>query len=513
MPRSVLALVAALAVLAGCSPTAVAPPSASASSVPTETPTSAPPTVPTTVPPDVPPSTTASPPAPVAGTPGAQNLGDPYFPADGNGGYRVGNYSLNLTYDPASDRIGGTATITAAATQDLSAFSLDFALAASAVTVNGVPAAMSSGNNKLTVTPASAIGNGQPMVVVVTYSGVPSTVKLGGSQVWFRLKNSSGAGSVAEPYYASAWYPCNDEPSQKASWDVSISVPTGTTAITNGNLVSSDTANGATMWRWHMPQPTATYGTMIAIGKFDLVNTVVDGHSFIRAYDQGLSSTEMAHAKADIERTPEIVAWEASLFGPYPFTETGGVAVDTKPSQDDAEEYQSRPVYSDNFGSDDLSTVVHENAHQWFGDAVSPKTWADIWLNEGFANYTEWLWDEHTGKKTAAQAADADYNGYKTGDKFWNIKPGDPGAKSLLDDAVYERGAMTLAALRATVGDQAFFQILQHRVSENLYGSESTAEFIAMAERISGKDLKPLFDKWLFTIGRPNTVPSAGMGG
>lgn len=498
-----LLLTACTPVTTSATPSATPAPSAAASPAPTDTTTE--PASPTDTPP--PPATTPA--APVNPTPGALSLGDPYYPNDGNDGYRVDNYSLDLTYTPGADQLAGTATITADATQDLSAFSFDFALPASGATVNGAPARIAAANNKLTITPATAIGNGQRMVVTVTYAGVPSSVRLGGEQVWFKLKNGSGAGSVAEPYYASAWYPCNDEPSQKATFDVAMSVPDGTSAISNGALVSSDSANGRTVWRWHLAQPTTTYGTMIAIGKFTVQNTLTpDGKPFIRAYDQGLSATELKNAQADIERTPEIVAWEQSMYGPYPFDVLGGVAIDTKPSQDDAEEYQSRPVYSDNFGSDDITDVVHENSHEWFGDAVSPRTWRDIWLNEGFANYTEWLWDEHTGKATAAQDADKDYAGYSASNKFWQIKPADPGAKNLLADPVYERGAMTLQALRSTVGDAVFFQILQHRVADNLYGSESTAEFIALAEKISGRNLDALFNTWLFTTGRPPNPPS-----
>ena len=492
---------------AGAPSTSASAPSSSDTPAPSPVPAPAPsPTVP------VPSPTTSAPapaPVPVNPKPGSQSLGDPLFPNDGNGGYKVANYSLNLAYEPSSDKVSGTTTITATATQDLSSFSFDFALQASAATVNGAPAKISQANNKLVVTPAAAIANGQPMTVAVTYAGVPSSVKLGGDQVWFRLTDGSGAGSVAEPYYASAWFPCNDEPSQKATFDVSMSVPDGTTAVSNGDLVSSDSAGGRTTWVWHLAQPTATYGTMIAIGKFDLVKSVApDGKSFVRAYDQGMSSKEMANAKADIERTPEVLAWESSLYGPYPFDTEGGVAIDTKPAQSDAEEYQSRPVYSDSFGSDDITDVVHENAHQWFGDAVTPSTWKDIWLNEGFARYTEWLWDEHTGKKTAAADADADYNQYKSGDKFWSAPPATPTASGVLDDPVYERGAMTLQALRSTVGDAVFFQILQHRVSEHMYGSEDTADFIALANRISGKDLTPLFNTWLYAKARPANPPS-----
>jgi len=445
----------------------------------------------------------------LSGTQGGQSIGDPYFPHDGNTGYKVANYNLDLSYEPGADRLTGNATISATTTQKLSSFSFDFGLDTSAVTVDGTPAGFTTDHGKLVITPKSTLAANHPMTVTVTYSGIPSKVKMNGEHDWYATPD--GAGSVAEPHYAAFWYPCNDHPSNKATWDASVSVPNGTAAITNGNLVSSQQVADRTVWKWHSDKPLATYGSFMAIGRFTIKNTTTpDGHTFFRAYSQRLSDTEMKNATADIERTPEVIAWESSLFGPYPFAVEGGVANDAG-NQDDAEEFQTKPVYSDVFKKDDITDVVHENAHQWFGDAVTPKSWKDIWLNEGFAQYTEWLWDEHTGKKSAAQAADEDYKQYDSGDKFWKTAPGDPGADNLLDDPVYERGGMALQALRSTVGDPTFFTILKHRVSDHLYGNDSTDEFIALAERISGKSLKPLFNTWLFSTKRPDNLPSAGV--
>jgi aminopeptidase N len=446
---------------------------------------------------------------PASGQSSGQSIGDPYFPHDGNTGYEVKNYKLDLSYEPGADQLRGNATISATTTQDLSSFSFDFGLDTSGVTVNGTPADFKTADGKLVVTPKSAVAANSPMTVAITYSGVPSKVRMHGEHDWYATPD--GAGSVAEPHYAAFWYPCNDHPSNKATWDVSVSVPNGTAAISNGNLVSSQQVGDRTFWKWSSGKPLATYNSFMAIGRFTVKNTTTpDGHTFFRAYSQRLSTTEMKNATSDIEQTPDVIAWESSLFGPYPFAVEGGVAIDAG-DENDAEEFQTKPVYSDVFKHDDIGDIVHENAHQWFGDAVSPKSWKDIWLNEGFARYTEWLWDEHVGKKSAAQAADHDYNNYDSGDKFWKTAPGDPGAKKLLDDPVYERGAMTLQALRSTVGDPTFFTILKHRVSEHLYGNDSTDEFIALAERISGKSLRSLFDTWLFSTSRPDNPPSAGM--
>ncbi|WP_344312167.1 M1 family metallopeptidase [Fodinicola feengrottensis] len=417
---------------------------------------------------------------------------------------------MDLAYQPGADQLSGTATISATATQDLSSFSFDFGLTASAVTVNSESAEFKDQDNKLIITPKVDLPAQKPMTVVVTYSGVPSKVRMYGEQAWFA--SADGASSVAEPHYAAFWFPCNDHPSDKATWSASVSVPDGTTAITNGKLVSSEKSGDKVVWKWSSAQPLATYNSFMAIGRFTMKNTTAaDGRTFIRAYSQSLSETEKKNATSSIEQTPDVLAWESGLFGPYPFDIEGGVAVDAG-SVNDAEEYQTKPVYSNVFkDGKDFGDVVHENAHQWFGDAVSPKSWQDIWLNEGFAQYTEWLWQEHEGTKPASKLADEDYKSHDSGDSFWKTPPGDPGAAGLLDDPVYERGAMTLQALRSTVGDDTFFDILKHRVSDNMYSNESTSEFIALAEKISNKSLKPLFDTWLYAKERPANPPSQGM--
>ena len=448
--------------------------------------------------------------AAAGGQPGGQSIGDPYFPHDGNTGYEVDNYALDLSYQPGADQLSGTATISATTTQDLSSFSFDFGLDASAVKVDDATADFKTEDDKLIITPKAAVPAHRSMKIAVTYSGVPSKVRMYGEQDWYATPD--GAASVAEPHYAAFWYPCNDHPSDKATWTASVSVPSGTTAITNGALVGSATDGDRVTWKWNSAEPLATYNSFMAIGKFDVKNTTAaDGRPFIRAYSQRLTDTERKNATSSIEQTPDVLAWESSLFGPYPFAVEGGVAVDAG-NEDDAEEFQTKPVYSDVFkDGKDFTDVVHENAHQWFGDAVSPKSWQDIWLNEGFAQYTEWLWQEHEGNDSAAKTADDDYDSYDSGDTFWATAPGDPGADHLLDDPVYERGAMTLQALRSTVGDDTFFNILKHRVSDNKYGNESTSEFIALAEKISGKSLKTLFDTWLYAKERPANPPSAGM--
>ena len=208
-------------------------------------------------------------------------------------------------------------------------------------------------------------------------------------------------------------------------------------------------------------------------------------------------------ASDSMERQGEFLDFMSEAFGAYPFSVSGGVV-------DDAEIYyalevQTRPIYSKYFFDDPLagdSVMVHELAHQWFGDNVAVQRWRHIWLNEGFATYAEWLWSEHDGLATAQELFDENYATPRR-DPFWALEIGDPGPRRLFDGAVYERGAMTLHELRLAIGDETFFHVLQQWQVTQAGGNGTTGEFIALAEQISGQELSDLFHEWLFTKTKP----------
>ena len=210
--------------------------------------------------------------------------------------------------------------------------------------------------------------------------------------------------------------------------------------------------------------------------------------------------------EGSLARQPEIIEFLAGTFGRYPFSAAGGIVDDTHELHF-ALETQTRPIYSREFFTDSFSgegVVVHELAHQWFGDSVSVANWQHIWLNEGFATYAEWLWADHDGSFSTQSSFDFYYGVFPEDDPFWSLRIGDPGAEDLFDLAVYLRGAMTLHELRLKVGDSVFFGILQTWVSAHAGGNVTIPEFIALAERLSGQELDAFFTTWLFTPGRPD---------
>ncbi|MFE9189651.1 M1 family metallopeptidase [Micromonospora sp. NPDC007208] len=434
-------------------------------------------------------------------TAGADGVGDAYFPTYGNGGYDVARYTVKARYDPAKDQLTGTTTVRATATADLSTFNLDLAgLTVSAVTVDGAPATHSRKRNELVIKPASGLINGNGFVAEITYAGKPKPLKnetLGDGGF---LHTADGAIALGQPESASTWFPVNDHPSDKAAYDFEVTVPDGLTAISNGVPGGKASTGGWTTWKWSEKSPMASYLSTLVIGKFRITTGEHKGRP---VYNAVATTVAKGNADASIARTVEVADYLESVFGPYPFDAYGGVVIsDSRISY--ALETQSRPVYAASFfrQGENTEVVAHELAHQWFGDSVALAKWEDIWLNEGFATYAEWLWAEHTEAYTAKEAFDSRYAEMSA--QVWRTPPGKPGAEKLFSESVYQRGGMTLHALRVAVGDKAFFEIVKTWAAEKRDGIATTAEFVALAERISGKQLDAIFDAWLYGTEKPD---------
>jgi aminopeptidase N len=319
------------------------------------------------------------------------------------------------------------------------------------------------------------------------------------------VRTGDGAVVVSEPQGSPSWFPANDHPSDKATFVVSMTVPSTLRVIGNGLPDTPQTVGNKTTYTWRETHPMASYLATVAIGRF----TVTNGHTtsgipIINAVDPNLAGS----SSVTLSHVGGIVDWESSVFGAYPF-ESVGATVDDAPSVGYALETQTRPTFTFPLQTDIL--LVHELAHQWFGDSVSLRTWPNIWLNEGFATYAEWLWSQHTGGKTTQQIFDQ-YYAIPSSSTLWTEPPGPSvlsGPKNLFGEPVYTRGAMTLQALRDTIGDQKFFTVLRRWVSQHRDGNGDTANFIALAKNVSGQNLDALFHAWLDAPSKPPAPSSA----
>ncbi len=342
------------------------------------------------------------------------------------------------------------------------------------------------------------------MTVVVRYADTPSKVTVDGWTAW--KLTDTGALAVDEPHIAEWWFPSNDHPTDKATYDVAVEVPDDVVALSNGVLSSrSKVRAGWTRWHWRSTEPQATYLTFLAVGDYDVRQaTTPSGLPIVNAYDAGLGSIRPA-AEASVERTPEVIEFLEGVFGPYPFEAQGGVVTN---GLGFALENQTRSVYDAGFfrHGTNMSVVVHENAHQWFGDSVSLERWSDIWLNEGFATYAEYLWSEHIGEGTAAELAQYVY-GLR------------PGGRRLLAGASRRSGGGRPVPPRRLRPGRARGARLAHRRGRrgvlrthaaNLVGGTSAGghgniEGVHRVGRATGggPSSTTLFEEWLFTKGKP----------
>lgn len=323
-------------------------------------------------------------------------------------------------------------------------------------TVGGRPAAVNRAGKELTLRPAADVEDrlrkGRTFTTVVRYSGSPETITDpdGSKEGW--LRTADGSVALGEPAGSMAWFPGNHHPSDKAAYDIGITVPEGLAGISNGELVSRRTTNGRTAYRWRTAEPMASYLATLAVGRFATEESVTpDGIRLFTAVDP-----ESAAASEDVlARIPAVLKWSAGKFGPYPFSSAGAIVERTGDSAY-ALETQNRPVYP---GPPDTALLVHELAHQWFGNSVTPATWRDMWLNEGFATYAEWLWAADHEDVPVQESFEAAYED----DANWAFPPADPPtAAELSEPPVYGRGAMAVHRLRLAVDDdRAFFALVR----------------------------------------------------
>lgn len=483
---------------------------------------------------------------------GARTLGDPLFPQIGNGGYDAQHYRIALDYDPATNSFNSARTVMyARAERTLKEFSLDFQdLPVSRVEVNGRTASFSqvdatpalSANpavtqpQKLVVTPhpSSRPKAGRSFTVDVQYSGTPEAVIDTDESMegWIRAcfpltppQTCDGSFVVNEPIGAQSWFPSNNYPSDKATFDTSIRVPQGTTALGVGELVSrKDNGDGTVTWRWRETKPSATYLVTGTSGNFtytqESMTETLTGRTLpvYNAVDSTATAAQAAAIDAVLAQAPDQVNFLSGIYGRYPFNSTGAVA-DRAAGVGYALEVQGKPHYAGGYSTGNpsisITTQLHELAHQWFGNSVTLRTWADIWFNEGWANWSTWYWSAQVqGGTDPAVRFDTLYA--NTPAESWEIAPavlgGDP-VNLFANFPTYQRGAMTLQGYREIVGDQRFFAFAQHLQRKYAYRTISTQQFIDEAvgfSRLKGSKrvlLGEYFQQWLYGTTKPTILP------
>ncbi|MFC5661638.1 M1 family metallopeptidase [Kitasatospora misakiensis] len=425
---------------------------------------------------------------------------DPYFPNSGDPRYRVHRYELALDYRPGPNRLGGTARLSAVAVTALNEFALDLAeFRIGRVLVDGKAARYTHRAGKLRVRPAKALPAGAAFTVEVHYTGNPRPVRSPwGGLGWEEL--TDGALVASQPVGAPSWFPCNDRPADKATYQIAVTTPSPYTVVVGGRLLTRTTGSSSTTWVYEQSAPTSTYLVTVSIGHYRPValaeHPEVPQTGFVPERLAGSFAT-------DFGRQPRMMAYFGEVFGPYPFGEYTVVLADEE--LDVPVEAQGVATFGTNHlggGWERERLIAHELAHQWFGNSVSIRDWSHIWLNEGLAKYAEWLWSERAGGPSAA--ARAGYAHRLLAGRPQDLRLAAPGRKLMFDDRLYQRGGLVVHALRLTLGDAAFFRMLKDWAGFHRHGVVTTADFLAHAARYARTPLEGLFEAWLW---RPELPP------
>jgi aminopeptidase N len=435
--------------------------------------------------------------------PGTSDLptADPYLPGHGDPAWSAAHYALDLDYDLVGNRLRGVAVIDALAEEELSRVVLDLAgLDVTKVTVDGrPPAKYAARGHRLVVTLDEPVPMGATFRLLVKFAGTPTPIvdRHHGDAGWEEL--ADGVIVAGQPHGAPTWFPCNDRPDDKASYSITVTAATEYVVVSNGELVGRTRGSSSVTWRYEQVEPMSTYLATVQIGRYEL-----------RPYDDApvpmtaaVPPDIGAGFEAAFGRQPEMMARFVEWFGAYPFS--GYTVVVTADDLEIPLESQALSTFGRNYCRDDweaIRLVAHEMAHQWFGNAVTLARWQDIWLHEGFACYSEWLWSEASGGDSADQWAR--HHHQRLAGLEQDLVLADPGPELMFDDRVYKRGALTLHALRTTVGDEPFFRLLKDWVAEHHGGTVTTETFRAFAAERTGAALAELFDDWLNATELPD---------
>jgi aminopeptidase N len=442
--------------------------------------------------------------------PGAPGIGDPYFPRDGNGGIDVLAYDIHDRYGFRQRRLSGWTNLRIRGTAAISSFNLDFLLPVRSVRVGGRAVDFSHSQHELVV--ERGIEPGEVVDVQVRYAGRPGRYAYAGESNWL-----AGPGEVVamnQPHMAPWWFPANDHPLDKARIRVSITVPKAYDVVSNGRQVNRKVRGAQATTTWRADEPMVPYLAFFAAGRFRIDQGVEDGRHWLVAVSKALPTAAQPRAMRLMRQTSGITRWLETQLGDYPFSTVGGLVTGLEPGF--ALENQTRPTYSP--ASLTQSTVVHELAHQWFGDSVAVHHWSDIWLNEGAATFMEWRWSEAHGGSSGATRLRQLYDTTDSDDEFWEHQVADPCPSGIacvsriFASFVYQRGAMALQALRNRIGEDDFSALLHRWVADREGGNGSTAEFEALAEEVSGEDLDGFFTAWLHSGTKPADTVENGLG-
>lgn len=424
---------------------------------------------------------------------------DPVYPQHGNPAVDVLLYDLELTWAPETTQLTGLATLTVRAAKPTDEIRLDFSgsLSIDSVAVDGTPVDSTGAGDDLFVPVGRELAVDDQVVLRVSYAGIPRPVEAPMvrndiNQVGLVVMPGGNAFALQEPFGAFTWYPVNDHPSDEALYDISITVPDGWAGVSSGTPVRPKrTPADGTTFRYVSDDPVASY--LVALGLDRYQHTVTTGphglplHFWYRAEERETVLSQTA-------KVPEMIGWLEERYGPYPFDTAG---MQTIPIFTGMETQTMITLVG---GAPD-GVLVHELAHQWFGNAVTPRDWLGMWLNEGWAMYTQALWeDQHQDPAADAKPMADSLARFRDRDAGLRAQHGPPGNYNpghFGSANVYYSPALMLHEIRVEVGNEEFFALARDWVQTNLDTSQDRASFTAFVNQHTGRDFTALIDIWL----------------
>lgn len=428
---------------------------------------------------------------------------DPYVPGHGDLRYAVEEYHLDLDYAIASNHLAGRVSVRGRILTPTASIDLDLTGALRVVSVSCVGAHLkryAHRENRLVLRFGETLPAGRLVTVIVTLKGNPRPLRgPDGRAGWEELED--GVIVASQPHGAPSWFPCNDRASDKARYRVTVVCDSEYTVVGNGQLVAKRKAGRRTAWTWAQEEPMAPYLATLQIGRYEVRElTGPDAAVPVRVTGPPRLRGAIAKAFADQER---MLGAMSDWYGPYPFS-AGYTSVVTEDELEIPLESQTLSTFGANHANrtwEAQRLIAHELAHQWWGNAVTAAEWSDIWLHEGFACYAEWLWSPLAGSDPTDVRARHHWE--RLAQLPQDVVLVSPGPKTMFDDRVYKRGALTLHALRAEVGEETFFGILREFQARHRYGVVTTRDFEEAAARVAGRSLAPLFDAWVRSPALP----------
>ncbi|CAL9428312.1 Aminopeptidase N [Streptomyces sp. enrichment culture] len=456
----------------------------------------------------------SAPPAPLG-------VGDRLFPYLGNPGYDVASYDLSFSYPGANDRpLQAVTTIDAWTTDELEHVNLDFARGnVQSVEIDGEPTTYAAAGEDLVITPEEPLSAGRWMRITVRYTSdpVPGKGRTGG---WVQTKDGLAMANQADAAHLA--FPCNDHPSDKAMFTFRVTAPKSYTAVANGLPADVEHAGSATTWTYRTHHPMATELAQVSIGRSTVLHRT--GPHGLPVRDV-VPTEHREQLEPWLAKTPDQIAWMEGKVGRYPFETYGVLMADASTGFE--LETQTLSLFERDLFTDTAfpawyvdSIMVHELAHQWFGDSVTPRSWSDLWLNEGHATWYEALYAEEKADRSLTDRMKAAYG---ASDR-WRAEGGPPAAPKaprsgsrlgIFRPNVYDGAALVLYALRQEIGRPAFERLERAWVNRHKDAVAGTADFVRLASEISGRDLAGFLEGWLYgektppMPGHPDWKPEA----